>query len=107
MRTSKYKNQNLDTENPDYFGTNVGETILERVSQEAMPQRELTLPRNLGNAERCIRMSAGTGLIAAAVLAPLSRGWRITLAAVGVTELTTGASGYCPLWQALGINTRR
>jgi hypothetical protein len=93
----------------DQFGTNVGETILQqtRLLGEADEPAPSQSRCNLGRTEQKIRLASGTALLAAAVFAPVSRGWRIGFAVAGVSQLVTGAMSYCPLWQALGIDTRR
>jgi hypothetical protein len=96
-----------DPNSTDGFGTNVGDKILEKadfLSESATARR---LPCNVGKTEQKIRMTAGAALIGAAAFAPLSRGWRIGLAVFGASQLITGGMSYCPLWQALGINTRQ
>jgi hypothetical protein len=52
-------------------------------------------------------MAAGTALLAAAAFAPVSRGWRIGFAALGASQVVMSAMSFCPLWHALGIDTRR
>jgi len=47
----------------------------------------------------------GIALIAAGALAGLSEGLMIAAYVVGAVALVTGAVGYCPAWQLLGINT--
>lgn len=94
----------------DQFGINVGEQIESRMQSQAQePQRfEETTPSsrcNVGRTEQKYRLAAGTALLATAAFAPLSRGWRIGLAALGVAELITGSTRYCPVSQLLGINT--
>jgi hypothetical protein len=61
--------------------------------------------RNVGRTEQIVRLTAGAALVGAAAFAPLSRGWRIALGTLGATQLLTGSMNYCPLWQALGVNT--
>jgi hypothetical protein len=68
-------------------------------------QRPMGLPCNVGRTEQKFRLGTGTALLAAAAFAPVSRGLQIGLAAVGVAELITGSLRYCPVSQALGINT--
>lgn len=93
------------------FGTNIGEEIENstRASQSLAvgdfsgSQRSRC---NLGAAEKKVRIATGTALLGVAAFAPLSRGWRIGLAVAGASQLITGAMSYCPLWQALGIDTR-
>jgi hypothetical protein len=60
---------------------------------------------NVGGIERGIRIGVGIALIAAGALAGLSEGLTIAAYVVGAVALVTGAVGYCPAWQLLGINT--
>lgn len=70
----------------------------------AAPQAR-RLPCNVGLTEQRIRLVAGTALIAAAIGAPVSRGWRMTFAGLGIMEIVTGSSRYCPMWHALHVNS--
>jgi hypothetical protein len=58
--------------------------------------------RNEGIVDRAVRVVVGLGLVVLAFVAPYK--W---LALVGVVALVTGFVGYCPLYRALGIRTRR
>ncbi len=49
----------------------------------------------------------GSAALAAALLAPLPKGWRISLLAFGATEFLTAGARYCPINELLGINTNR
>jgi hypothetical protein len=60
---------------------------------------------NVGGIERPIRIVLGIALIAAGALAGLSEGLTLAAYVVGAVALVTGAVGYCPAWQLLGINT--
>ena len=66
----------------------------------------MSIRQNVGCVGRAARLVLGTVLPAIALFAPLGRPWRIAAASVGGIALATGASGYCPLNQALGIDTR-
>lgn len=113
MSTSSTTNPTLDLETEattDEFGTNVGELIAEKVNlvpEAAETNLASTSRCNVGYTEQKIRIGVGTALLAAAAFAPVSRGWRIGFAVVGAAELITGAMRYCPVSQALGINTCR
>ena len=103
------------------FGTNVGETILAQTDFLADPDfsgstsdSSLSSPEpagnsrcNLSHTEQKIRLAAGATLLGVAAFAPLGRNWRIGLGVLGAAQLVTGAMRYCPLWQALGIDTRK
>jgi hypothetical protein len=64
-------------------------------------------PCNVGRTEQKIRLVTGGALAAAAFIAPVSRSWRILFGALAAAEIVTGAMRYCPLSQALGVNTCR
>ena len=55
--------------------------------------------QNVGNAERVVRVLAGVGICAAGVY---FQNW---LGLIGLVPIATGALGYCPPYQLLGINT--
>jgi len=52
-----------------------------------------------------MRWILGVGTLVAGVAAPLPKGWRIGLLGFAASELITAAAQYCPLNQALGIDT--
>ena len=60
---------------------------------------------NVGGIDRGIRFGLGTGALAFALTQPLSRKARMTTLAFGAMELLTATARYCPISQALGINT--
>jgi hypothetical protein len=60
---------------------------------------------NVGGMERGIRIVVGIALIAAGALAGLPEAGMYAAYVVGAVALVTGAVGYCPAWQLLGINT--
>lgn len=60
---------------------------------------------NVGTTESYIRMGAGAVAILGGLVLPVGRGLRLGLIAVGTAEVITGAMRYCPLSEALGINT--
>ena len=55
--------------------------------------------QNVGNAERVVRVLAGVAICAAGVY---YQNW---LGLIGLVPVATGALGYCPPYQILGINT--
>jgi hypothetical protein len=62
---------------------------------------------NVGGLDRKARWVLGAGAVLVAVVAPLPKGWRFGLLSFAATELLTAALQYCPMNQALGINTTR
>ena len=111
MPTANGLDQALDQQttasaSTDDFGINVGEKILEQASLAEITGEHASRC-NIGSLEQKIRIGSGVALLAAAGFAPLSRGWRIGLAVAGLSQLVTGATRYCPVWQAMGIDTRK
>ena len=60
---------------------------------------------NVGGTERGIRIVVGIALIAAGALAGFPEAGMYAAYVVGAVALVTGALGYCPAWQLIGINT--
>jgi hypothetical protein len=55
---------------------------------------------NVGNVDRVVRIVAGLGLIAAALMGVIGPwGW------IGVVPLATGIFRYCPAYLPFGLNT--
>lgn len=69
--------------------------------------------KNLGTAERVVRIALGGSLTLWAVLQLFSAnplGWQlayVALVALGADFVVTGIRGYCPLYKKLGWNTVR
>ena len=55
--------------------------------------------QNVGNAERVVRVLAGLAICGAGVY---FQSW---LGLIGLVPIATGATGYCPPYQLLGIST--
>lgn len=55
---------------------------------------------NEGNTDRIIRVAVGLGLLSLIFIGPQTM-WGL----VGLVPLLTGAFGYCPLYQILGLST--
>lgn len=60
---------------------------------------------NEGTTDRVIRVLVGLGLLSLLVIGPVP-GWGFA-GLVGVLPLLTGATGYCPTYTLIGIDTRR
>ncbi len=58
------------------------------------------MKRNIGSAERVIRVIAGVAILSLAVIGPKSP-W----AFLGAVPLLTGLMGWCPPYAVLGIST--
>ncbi len=63
--------------------------------------------RNVGRLDRDIRLIVGAAALVTGLTVPLPRGWRIGLFSLAASNLITAATQYCPINQALGINTDR
>lgn len=60
------------------------------------------MKRNVGNTERVIRVIAGLAILSIVFLVDGNARWWGLL---GLVPIATGAIGYCPPYQMLGINT--
>lgn len=96
-----------DPTTTDEFGRTVGNAIDEKMDFLAYPRSRDGSPCNVGRTEQKLRIGSGLVLLTVAAVAPLSRGWRVSLAVLAAVELITGARRHCPVWQALGIDTSR
>lgn len=63
------------------------------------------MKQNVGGWDRDVRWALGGAAIVAGLFAPVRIGWRIGLLAFGVSEFLTAGSRYCPVNDALGVNT--
>jgi len=60
------------------------------------------MKRNVGNAERVVRVVIGVILLALVVVGPQTW-WGL----IGLVPIVTALWGWCPLWSALGVSTHR
>lgn len=58
------------------------------------------MKKNIGSAERVVRILAGAAILSLAFVGPQSP-W----AYLGLVPIATGLTGWCPPYQLLGINT--
>ncbi len=65
------------------------------------------MKRNVGGLERTIRVVGGISALTVALLRPRGSRGRATAIGIGAAKLITGLTGYCPLNQLLGRNTRK
>jgi mycoredoxin len=83
------------------------EALARGVVREGLLTREEAADRlyvqNVGDMERCLRVSGGLLLIASA--RPASRVARGLTIATGVTLLLTGITGWCPVFSAKGVSS--
>jgi hypothetical protein len=64
------------------------------------------MKRNMGNADRVIRIVAGITIIALFLLNVITGTFAYILLAVAAIMLVTSFAGVCPLYSLLRINTR-
>lgn len=62
------------------------------------------MKHNVGPRERVARLLVGAASGVAALALPRLGWWRLPLGLVAVSGIVTGATGYCPANQALGID---
>lgn len=67
----------------------------------------MKLKQNVGGWDRNVRFAVAGALLGAGALGKLPLPWRIAMLAVGASELFSASTQYCPISQALGINTNR
>lgn len=67
----------------------------------------MDLTRNVGGADKAIRIVVGIVLTALILFADLSATWQIVAGVVAAIALVTAFAGFCPLNRLLGINTCR
>jgi hypothetical protein len=60
---------------------------------------------NVGGVEKNVRLVSGAVAITLGLFAPWRREARIAALGIGLVELTTALTGYCPMNQLLGRNT--
>jgi hypothetical protein len=77
----------------------------------ATKRKDFDMKKNLGTAERVVRVALGGGAALWALVQLLSAGtlgWQIAYVAIialGADFVFTGIRGYCPLYNQLGWNT--
>lgn len=64
----------------------------------------MQIQRNVGAADRIVRVILGLSLVVFAALGLVPAGWRLLVAGVGVVVTITGVVGYCTLYRLLGLN---
>ncbi len=62
---------------------------------------------NVGGTEKNVRLIGGAATIALGLFAPMNRTAKIAAMAIGLMEITTALTGYCPINQLIGRNTCR
>jgi len=63
------------------------------------------MPKNVGGAERAIRLIIGIALLALGFFHVVSGTMAIAAYVLGAIALVTGLIRFCPLWTVFGINT--
>lgn len=67
----------------------------------------MEVEKNVGGADKAIRIVVGVVMLALAMFADMSNTWRVVAWIVAAIAILTAVVGYCPLNKALGINTCR
>lgn len=67
----------------------------------------MALTRNVGGADKAVRIVLGIALIAFALLSDVSTIWKTVAGIVAAIALVTAFVGFCPLNRLFGINTCR
>jgi Inner membrane protein YgaP-like, transmembrane domain len=62
--------------------------------------------KNVGSADKIIRIVAGLALIAFALFGPAELGWK-WVGWIGVVPILTALFGWCPAYAVLGLRTCR
>ena len=63
---------------------------------------------NVGTTDRIVRAVVGTGLIAAGLFsASTAAGFIAVLPLIAIPVVLSAMTGYCPLYAAMGISTKR
>jgi uncharacterized membrane protein len=63
------------------------------------------MKKTVGTTDRMIRVVVAIGALIVSVAVGFSSGWGIALTIVAAVLVVTGASGYCPIYSAIGIDT--
>jgi hypothetical protein len=63
------------------------------------------MKKTVGTVDRVVRGVVAAGALVGAGVLGFSSGWGIVLLVVAAVAAATGASGYCPLYSLLGIDT--
>ncbi len=62
---------------------------------------------NVGGWDRNVRLILGASALLFGIFGPLRRRARAVAISFGASELVTGLARYCPVNEALGVNTAR
>jgi uncharacterized membrane protein len=73
--------------------------------QRHLEHQEVAMRKNMGTADRAVRLVAAAGAVAGSGVLGFSAGWGIVLLAVAAVMAGTTAIGYCPLYRLLRITT--
>ena len=67
-------------------------------------QLEFVMMKNVGSADKIIRIVVGIALIAFALAGPADIGWK-WVGWIGVVPILTALMGWCPAYSVLGMRT--
>ncbi len=65
------------------------------------------MPKNIGVADRVLRIIVALVIAYLLVNGTIVGAWAIVLGVIGVALLVTSSIGYCPAYGATGVSTRR
>jgi hypothetical protein len=64
----------------------------------------MRIQRNVGPADRIVRVILGVSLIVFSTIGLVPERWRVVVGVVGLAVTVTGVIGYCTLYRLLGLN---
>jgi hypothetical protein len=67
----------------------------------------MTLNLNLGRADQIVRGIGGAGCVLVAGLGGVDGIWKAVAVTIGSVAVFTASAGFCPLYQLLGVDTKR
>jgi hypothetical protein len=73
----------------------------------ALIGKENAMKKNVGGIDSIMRTVLGVIAALAGFFVSMGGGLRIVVFVVAIVLLFTGIYGFCPIWAALGINTRK
>lgn len=65
------------------------------------------MTRNVGGADRAVRLIVGSLLVAVPIVVELPGWWGLLPFVIGVVLVLTGAFRYCPVNRLLGVDSSR
>jgi hypothetical protein len=92
-------------------GAELTRALTEGTADAQVEKTVLGLPKNMGTADRIVRGVIAAGLIGLGAYGLSSDSgpndtWSYVMLGVSAIPIATAATGYCPLYQAMGVSTR-